>query len=152
MHLMKHAGRMLTLGLCTALAAVSTNALADAVTERQAVMKDTVKNFKPLVGMVKGKVPFDAAMVQKNAATIAANLEKARKLFPEGSEKGEKESRAKPEIWLLEDEFQDIFKTAVQRAKALSQVREAKDLAPAVMALGNDGCGACHKKFRLPKK
>ncbi len=102
--------------------------------------------------MVKGKIPFDAAVVQKNAATIAANLEKARKLFPEGSEKGEKESRAKPEIWLLEDEFQDIFKTAVQRARALSQVREAKDLAPAVMALGKDGCGACHKKFRLPKK
>ncbi len=149
---MKHAGRMLTLGLFAALAAVSTSALADAVMERQAVMKDTVKNFKPLVGMVKGKIPFDAAVVQKNAAAIAANLEKARKLFPEGSEKGEKESRAKPEIWLLEDEFQDIFKTAVQRARALSQVREAKDLTPAVMALGNDGCGACHKKFRLPKK
>ena len=149
---MKHAGKILTLGLFAPLAAVSTGALADAVTSRQAAMKEAKKYFKPLVGMVKGKAPFDATAVRENGAAIAASLEKARKLFPEGSEKGEKESRAKPEIWLLEDEFQDIFKTAVQRAKALSQVREAKDLAPAVMALGKDGCGACHKKFRLPRK
>jgi cytochrome c556 len=147
---MKKLGKLLIAGI--AAAALSTAALADAVTERQAVMKDTVKNFKPLVGMVKGEVPFDAATVQKNAAAIAANLEKARKLFPEGSEKGEKESRAKPEIWLLEDEFQDIFKTAVKRAKALANIKSKEEFVPAVMALGKDGCGTCHKKFRLPKK
>ena len=149
---MKHAGKILTLGLFASLAAVSTGALADAVTSRQAAMKEAKKYFKPLVGMVKGKAPFDATAVRENGAAIAASLEKARKLFPEGSEKGEKESRAKPEIWMMKDEFQAAFKTAIQRARALENVKTAKDLTPAVMALGNDGCGACHKKFRLPKK
>ena len=125
-------------------------AMDDVVKQRQEVMKNTRDMFVPLVKMVKGAQPFDAATVKKNAEAIAANLEKASKLFPEGSDKGD--TRAKPEIWLMEDEFQAIFKTAIEKAKALAQVQSADQLAPAVMALGGKGCKACHEKFRLPKK
>ena len=125
-------------------------AMDDVIKQRQDVMKNTRDMFVPLVKMVKGAQPFDAATVKKNAETIAANLEKASKLFPEGSDQGE--TRAKPEIWLMEDEFQAIFKTAIEKAKALAQVQSADQLAPAVMALGGKGCKACHEKFRLPKK
>ncbi len=140
------------LAAAVAVSAASLPAMADAVTDRQAAMKEAKQNFKPLVGMVKGKVPFDAAVVKKNAMAIAAALEKARGLFPEGSEKGEKESRAKPEIWLMKDEFDAAFGKAVKLAKALENVQDKAALPAAVMALGGDGCKACHKNFRLPKK
>ena len=108
------------------------------------------EHFVPLVKMVKGAIPFDAATVRKNAEVMARKLEEASKLFPEGSDQGE--TRAKPEIWLLEDEFQGLFKTAIEKAKALTRVRKPEELAPAVMALGGQGCKACHEKFRAPKK
>ena len=120
------------------------------VAERQQVMKDIKKNFVPLVKMVKGAQPFDAATVKKNAEAIAALLEKAGKLFPEGSDKGD--TRAKPEIWLMPEDFQAIMKTATEKAKALAGVSSADQLAPAVMALGGKGCKACHEKFRKPKE
>ena len=125
-------------------------AMDDVIRQRREIMKHNKEMFVPLVKMVKGALPFDAATVKKNAETITADLEKASKLFPEGSDVGD--TRAKPEIWLLEDEFQDLFKTAIEKAKALAQVRKPEELAPAVMALGGKGCKACHEKFRAPKK
>ena len=125
-------------------------AMDDAVKQRKELMKQTKEMFVPLVKMVKGAQPFDAATVKKNAEAIAAHLEKASKLFPEGSDAGD--TRAKPEIWLMKDEFDAVFKTAIEKARALSQVTAAEQLAPAVMALGGEGCKACHEKFRAPKK
>ncbi len=139
-------------GIIAGITAFSVAAMADAVTDRQAAMKEAKQNFKPLVGMVKGKVPFDAATVKKNAMAIAAALEKAKMLFPEGSEKGEKDSRAKPEIWMMKDEFDASFDKAIKLAKALEGAGDLNALKGGVMALGGDGCKACHKKFRLPKK
>jgi len=147
--------KILAAGIAAGIAAFSAAAMADAVTDRQAAMKEAKQNFKPLVGMVKGKVPkplvgmvkgkvpFDAATVKKNAMAIAAALEKAKKLFPEGSEKGEKDSRAKPEIWMMK---------SIRLARAIEGAGDVNALKGAVMALGGDGCKACHKKFRLPKK
>ena len=140
------------LAALVAASAASLPAMADAVSDRQAAMKEAKQNFKPLVGMVKGQVPFDAAMAKKNAMAIAAALERAKTLFPEGSEKGEKESRAKPEIWLMKDEFDAAFGKAIRLARAIEGAGDAKALKGAVMALGGDGCKACHKQFRLPKK
>ena len=120
------------------------------IAERQQVMKEVKNNFVPLVKMVKGAQPFDAATVKKNAEAIAALLEKAGKLFPEGSDKGD--TRAKDEIWMMPEEFEAVRKTAIEKAKALANVSSADQLAPAVMALGGNGCKACHKKFRKPKE
>ncbi len=125
-------------------------AMDDVIKQRRELMKHNKEMFVPLVKMVKGAQPFDAATVKKNAEAIAADLEKASKLFPEGSDQGD--TRAKPEIWLLQDEFQQLFKTAIEKAKALAQVQKPEELAPAVMALGGKGCKACHEKFRAPKK
>ena len=131
-------------------ATVGMAAMEDVIKQRREIMKHNKEMFVPLVKMVKGAMPFDAATVKKNAEAIAADLEKASKLFPEGSDEGD--TRAKPEIWLMEDEFQALFKTAIDKAKALAQVNSADRLAPAVMALGGEGCKACHEKFRAPEK
>ncbi len=120
------------------------------IAERQQAMKDIKSNFVPLVKMVKGAQPFDAATVKKNAEIIAAKLQASAKLFPEGSDTGD--TRAKPEIWTMSEEFQAIMNTAIEKAKALANVSSPDQLAPAVMALGGEGCKACHEKFRKPKQ
>ncbi len=144
--------KIFAIGIIAGISALSAVAVADPVTDRQAAMKEAKQNFKPLVGMIKGQVPFDAATVKKNAMAIAAALEKAKTLFPEGSEKGEKDSRAKPEIWLMKEEFDAAFDKAVKLARAVGSAGDLNALKGAVMKLGGDGCKACHKEFRLPKK
>ena len=116
---------------------------------RHDAMKAVKDHFVPLVKMVKGAAPFDAATVKKNAEVIAKKLEEASKLFPEGSDKGK--TRAKPEIWTNRAEFDAIMKTAIEKARALMNVDSPEKLAPAVMELGGKGCKACHEKFRKPK-
>ena len=120
------------------------------VAERQAAMKAAKKAFKPLVGMVKGEVAFDAATVKANAKAIAEALKKAKANFPEGSDKGE--TRAKPEIWMMKDEFDALFDKSIELAMAIEKAGDRNALGKAVMALGGEGCKACHKKFRMPKK
>jgi len=120
------------------------------VAERKAAMKAAKKAFKPLVGMVKGEVAFDAATVKKNAMAIAEALKKAKANFPEGSDKGE--TRAKPEIWMMKDEFDALFDKSIELAMAIEKAGDKAALGKAVMALGGEGCKACHKKFRMPKK
>ena len=140
----------IAVGLTLGGIAAGMAAMDEVIKQRREAMKQTRDMFVPLVKMVKGAQPFDAATVKKNAEAIASHLEKARKLFPEGSDAGD--TRAKPEIWLLEDEFQAIFDSAIAKARALAKVDAPDKLAPAVMALGGKGCKACHEKFRLPKK
>ena len=135
--------------LATATLASGQTEMTSPIKARQEAMKTIKEHFVPLVKMVKGAAPFDAATVKKNAEVIARKLEEASKLFPEGSDTGK--TRARPEIWLLEDEFQALFKTAIGKAKALARVNEASQLAPAVMELGGKGCKACHEKFRTAK-
>ncbi len=149
--------KITAIAIFTGMTLFATGAMAadDAVKMRKEAMKEAKMNFKPLVGMVKGKVPFDAATVKKNAMAIAEALKKAKGQFPEGSMKampGEKESRAKPEIWQMKDEFNAAFDKAITLAMALEKAGDKKALGGAVMALGGDGCKACHKKFRMPKK
>ena len=83
--------------------------LADAVADRQEAMKAVGGAMKALAGMAKGEAAFDAGAVKTNADTIAAKFEAAKSLFPDGSDKGEKETWAKAEIWQDKDTFLKIL-------------------------------------------
>ena len=117
---------------------------------RHEAMETVKDHFVPLVKMVKGAAPFDAATVRKNAEIIAQKLQEASRLFPEGSDRGE--TRAKPEIWSNRAEFDAIMQTAIEKAKALAKADAPEKLMPAVIDLGGKGCKACHEKFRKPKE
>ena len=149
-HVRKLAPALLAAVLMLGGVAAGMAAMDNVIKQRQEAMKAVKEHFVPLVQMVKGAAPFDAATVKKNAEAIARKLEEASKLFPEGSDAGE--TRAKPEIWLMKDEFDALFRTAIEKARALAQVQKPEELAPAVMELGGKGCKACHEKFRAPKK
>lgn len=140
------AGALVALGLSCGVAQ------ADAVADRQAAMKAVGGAMKALAAMAKGEAPFDAAAVKTNAETIATKFEAAKALFPDGSDKGEKETWAKAEIWQDKDTFLQILDDGIVEANAVAGAGDVDALRPALGGLGGKGCKACHEKFRRPKE
>jgi cytochrome c556 len=129
-------------GLAATAALVGTS-LAGLPDDREATMKDIGKNFKALVQMSKGA--FDAAGAAEHGNAIAADLEKFKDMFPEGSQAGDKQ--AKPEIWTDRAGFEEKRMAAVNAATALAKVTDAAAFPAAFKTLGGT-CGSCHEKFR----
>jgi len=123
---------------------------ADAVDDRQATMKAVGKAIGKLAAIAKGEAPFDAGVVKENASTIATKLEAYKDMFPEGSQKGAKETWAKPEAWTDRAGFEAARMKAHDAALALAAVTDESKFGAALGALGN-GCKGCHEKYRRQK-
>jgi cytochrome c556 len=129
-----------------AVAASSTNVIKD----RQQAMKDVGGAMQQLAAIAKQEAPFDASVVDRNAGIIAEALKKATELFPEGSDKGDVETWAQPEIWADHADFEEKLETARAEAVALQSVTVETAFPPALGRLG-DTCKACHQTYRRPK-
>ena len=135
----------LAVAVMGASVAVTQPAFADAVKDRQALMKSNSKAGKALRKAAKaGK----KAAARKQAMIIVANADKLAGLFPKGTDSsalGAKATRAKPEIWSDWSTFQaklgDLKKVASNVADG--DMAAAKNLGKA--------CGGCHKLFRGKK-
>jgi cytochrome c556 len=125
-------------------------ALAGPIEDRQELMKANGQTMKLLGGMAQGESPFDAAVVKEQGEAMAARFEKAKTLFPPGSEQGPPETYAKPEIWSDPDGFAAAANKAVEASQAVAAVTEAAQLGPALGAAG-EACKGCHDKYRRPK-
>lgn len=136
-----------TLALAPLALAVESNPIA----ERQDAMDGVGDSMKALSAIAKKQAPFDTAVVQKNAKTIASHLEQAQTLFPNGSDKGAIETWAKPEIWTNREDFDAKLKSAHLAAIALAEVGQEAAFQPALGKLGN-ACKACHESYRRPKE
>jgi cytochrome c556 len=123
----------------------------DAIKERQKAMEGVRDGMMTLGAIAKGDQPFDADVVNASAAKIAGHLAQAAELFPEGSDTGDVQTWAKPEIWSDREQFDEIFKSAHQAAVDLQSVTESGAFPPALGKLGN-GCKSCHDLYRLPKQ
>ena len=107
--------------------------------------------LQPMGGMVKGKIPFDAAIFADKAKGLAtaASLDLTEG-FPEGSRE---DSDAKPEIWQDWNKFVAAAKTMGDESGKLARLAQSGDMAAIgaqVKAVGKS-CGGCHKPFRKPK-
>jgi len=146
--------RLFIWGAVAAAFVVSISATAmtatDAIKQRQKLMEGIRDAMMNLGAIAKKEQPFDAAVVRANAETIAGNLEQAAELFPEGSDQGDVQTWAKPEIWTDNEQFDELFTSAHQAAVELQSVTEAEAFGPALGKLGN-GCKSCHDLYRLPK-
>jgi cytochrome c556 len=139
----------LLLTLAVAPLAVATE--SDPIQARQDAMEGVGDAMKALSAIAKKQAPFDAAVVQKNAKTIAGHLESVQKLFPVGSDKGGIETWAKAEIWANRADFDAKLKSAHLAAIGLGEVGDEAAYMPALGKLGN-ACKACHESFRRPKE
>ncbi|WP_274629710.1 c-type cytochrome [Arvimicrobium flavum] len=127
-------------------------AFADAIEDREALMKANGKAIGTLAAMAKGEKPFDAAVAKDALATLEADTQKfdIAALFPEGSATGK--SEASPKIWENMADFTakaDAWKKAVADAVAANP-QDVAALGAQVGAIGKT-CGACHEVYRIKK-
>lgn len=118
------------------------------VKQRQAAMTLIGKYWGPLGGMAQGKVPYDAAVVQRNAGYLDALGKMPWDGFNENT-KGEK-SAALPAVWEKAGEFKQGQERLQSEVSKLVQVSKGGDEAAVKAQLGATGkaCGACHETFR----
>jgi len=119
------------------------------VKQRQAVMTLQGKYLGPLIGMVKGSVPYNKDVVVRNAAFLDALSQMPWDTFSEAT-KDEKNTKALPAIWTNAAGFkkdQDQLRAAVG---ALNTAAKGGNEAAIKAAIGDVGkaCGSCHDDFR----
>jgi cytochrome c556 len=120
------------------------------IKQRQEAMEGVRDGMMMLGSIAKKEQPFDAEVIQANAAKIAGHLAQAAELFPEGSDQGDVQTWAKPEIWTDRTHFEEIMESTHTAAVELQSVTDASAFPPALGKLGN-GCKSCHDMYRLPK-
>ena len=135
-----------------AVVAISAAAMTatEAIKQRQEEMEGVLNGMKTLGAIAKKEQPFDAEVVRATATEIAAHLVQAAELFPEGSDQGDVQTWAKPEIWTDLENFDEIMTSTHQAAVELQSVTQTDAFPPALGKLGN-GCKSCHDLYRLPK-
>jgi len=146
--------KLVAVSLAMAIGAVlSLDAAAQAkpetlVKQRQAAMTLIGKYWGPLGGMAQGKVPFDAAVVQRNAGYLDVLDKMPWEGFNENT-KGVK-SAALPAIWEKPDEFKKAAERLQSEVSKLAQVSKSGDEAAVKAQIGATGkaCGGCHETFR----
>jgi cytochrome c556 len=136
-----------TMTLGVVVAASST----DVIKDRQQAMENTGGAIQKLADIAKGDAPFDVAVVKENAATIKDEMQRAKTMFPEGSDSGDVETWAKAEIWSDHAAFVKEFEAAEAAAEAMMSVTEVSAFRPALGAIGNS-CKSCHQTYRRPKR
>lgn len=123
-----------------------------AVDARKAAFTLIGGNFRPLGAILKGAAPFDAAEVEKRATRLAFLAALLDENFPDASNLGAPDTKAKADIWANRPDFDTklkIFQTDVAAlAQAGGPANASADAAKtAIAAIGQD-CKACHDKYR----
>lgn len=120
-----------------------------AIRYRQSVYTMIGWNFGPIVQMVKGKTPWDAAEFAKHAERIAALAPQLPEGFPAGSDTGAK-TEAKPDIWKNGDDFKAKMNDFIAESKTLADIAKGGDEAKMKDQFKKTAgtCKACHDKYR----
>ena len=131
---------------------------ADTIKKRQETMKQLGGHAKAIKAFLETG-QGSAADVGRRAGEINAIAKKIPTLFPEGTgldEISDPKTGAKPEIWLDRDGFAKAAKNLAGKANALKtaslQNGQREAIAQAFGDMGKNGCGGCHKTFRLKLK
>ena len=118
------------------------------VKQRQAAMTLQGKYWGPLGGMAQGKVPYDAAIVARNAGY----LEVLSKLPWDGFNASTKDvkSAALPAVFTDTAKFKEAEERLQNEVAKLVAVSKGGDEAAVKAQLGAVGksCGGCHENFR----
>jgi cytochrome c556 len=124
-----------------------------AVEERRAVFKLIGSNFRPLGALLKEDGKYDAADATKRIEREVFLAGLLPEVFPEISNVGEPDSKAKPEVWSNKAEFDQALKKFKADLAALKTVNDRdQSLSDAFKtALGTvaQDCKSCHDNFKL---
>ena len=124
----------------------------DFIKARQGLMRLQLMNRLPLNAVVKGDAKITDATIA--SAENLANLAKiAPMVFADKTltlEKYPNATKAKPDIYAKEAEFQALMKKHIDETGKLAAVTKKKDVAAfgEQLKIVADNCNACHDKFR----
>ncbi|HEY3697688.1 MAG TPA: cytochrome c [Spongiibacteraceae bacterium] len=129
------------------------NPVRQAIEVRKAVFTLIGNNFKPIGETLQGKAQYDAAEIQKRAARVAFLADFIGDSFPEISNAGLPDSKAKPEIWGDSAGFDKKVADFREHAAALVKVSASEKTASdafktAAAAVGQD-CKGCHEAYKV---
>lgn len=118
------------------------------VKQRQAKMILQGKYFGPLVAMARGKAPYDAAVVQRNAGF----LDNLTRMSWDGWDPSTKDvqSRTLPAVYQNKAKFDEYVSRLENEASKLVSISKTGDEAAVKAQIGAVGkvCGGCHDDFR----
>lgn len=110
-------------------------------------------NFRPLGLILKGAAPFDQAEAAKRANRLAFLSGLLDENFPDVSNLGEPDTKAKADLWADRADFDSKLKTFQTDVATLVQVsateKSATDAFKAAVAAVGQDCKACHDKYRI---
>ncbi len=119
---------------------------------RQGLFKLISYNFGPIGGMMRNRVPFDAAVVAKNAARVESLAGQIVELYGEDTRKfhGSAKTASLEGIWTSQADFKAKADDLVKAAAALSAAAKGGDEKATMAAAGAVGkaCGSCHDTYR----
>lgn len=123
-----------------------------AVENRKAAFSLIGNYFRYFGGVAKGTVAYDEAEATKRAARIAFLFGLLDESFPEGSNVGEPDSKAKSDIWSNRADFDKKLKDFQTHAQAFVDInakeKGATDgLKTAIASLAQD-CKGCHDTYK----
>lgn len=134
-------------------AAPEANPARKAIEVRKAVFTLIANNFKPIGDTLQGKAQYDAAEIQKRAARVAFLADFIGEGFPEVSNTGLPDTKAKPEIWTdragFDKKVADFREHTATLAKLSATEKTASDaFKTAAAAVGQD-CKGCHEAYKV---
>jgi len=122
-----------------------------AVLTRQGLLKVMGFYMAPLGGMLKNKVPFDAAAAAKSATHIAELGSMIPDVFtPDTRNKTSAKTKAQDGVWTNQADFKAKADDLVKAATALQEAAKGGEKGATLKAAGAVGkaCGACHDNYR----
>ncbi len=133
--------------------ALEPNPARKAVENRKAVFTLIGNNFKPIGDTLQGKAQYDAAEIQKRAARVAFLADFVGEAFPEVSNTGLPDTKAKSEIWsdraAFDKKIADFREHVATLAKVSATEKTASDtFKTAAAAVGQD-CKGCHDAYKV---
>lgn len=120
---------------------------------RHAVFTMLGANMGPLGGMAKGKVPFNANIVEKNATRIHQLSLMISDYTSTDTRSYKVKTKALPEVWTERKAFEkriDDLTLASTKLVALSTSGDEAAILAAIKSVGKT-CGGCHDNFKLKK-
>lgn len=150
---------LLNISLLSVLLAVSSASIAEdtkqqkaSIEYRKSAFKMVLWHFKPMAGMVKGKIDYDSDEFARNAEILAQLSHLSIHGFKLKSPS--ENSRSKASIWDNYQDFESQMNDFSNTSDNLAEVAATGDLGkikPAFAAVAKT-CKACHKEYRLDKK
>jgi cytochrome c556 len=124
-----------------------------AVDERKAVYTLIGASFRSFGAVLKGEAQYDAADAKKRLARLAVLVPYTAEVFPDSSNLGEPDTKAKPEVWSHRSDFDAKQKEFIVDVAALVAVNDkdqafSEDVKTALTKAAQD-CKGCHDDFKL---